>query len=82
MARAVASEPKIGSYQDLRVWQMAMDLVVESYRLARLLPSSERFGLVSQITRSAVSVPANIAEATGVCCVESISTTCRSLVGR
>ena len=42
-----------------------MDLVVESYRIAALLPKSETYGLVSQIQRSAVSIPANIAEGHG-----------------
>ena len=52
----------IRSYRDLEVWQKAVDLVVESYRLTNLLPKSETYGLSSQIQRSAVSVPANIAE--------------------
>ncbi len=42
-----------------------MDLVVESYRVSRLLPKAEMFGLISQIQRAAVSVPANIAEGHG-----------------
>jgi len=42
-----------------------MDLVVESYRLSRLLPKFEIWGLASQIQRAAVSVPANIAEGQG-----------------
>ena len=50
------------SYRDLDVWQKAMDLVLECYKLARRFPSDERYGLVSQIQRAAVSVPANIAE--------------------
>ena len=50
------------SYRDLDVWQKAMDLVLECYKLARRLPSDERYGLVSQIQRAAISVPANIAE--------------------
>ena len=55
----------IKSYRDLKVWQMAMDLVAESYRITRLLPKSETYGLVSQIQRAAVSIPANIAEGHG-----------------
>ncbi len=55
----------VKSYRDLKVWQKAMDLVVESYRLARLLPRTETFGLSSQIQRAAVSIPANIAEGHG-----------------
>lgn len=42
-----------------------MDLVVESYRLANLLPKNETYGLASQIQRAAVSIPANIAEGHG-----------------
>lgn len=55
----------VASYEDLKVWQCGMDLVVRTYRLARDLPSSERYGLVSQMQRAAVSIPANIAEAHG-----------------
>lgn len=55
----------IQSYRELRVWQKGMDLVVESYRLTRLLPRNETYGLVSQIQRAAVSIPANIAEGYG-----------------
>jgi len=55
----------VKSYRDLQVWQKAMDIVVESYRLTKLLPSSENYGLASQIQRAAVSIPANIAEGHG-----------------
>ena len=53
------------TYRDLTVWQKAMDLVVMVYELSKQLPSEERFGLISQMQRSAVSVPANIAEGHG-----------------
>jgi four helix bundle protein len=59
------SAPALVDCCDLRVWQVAMDLVIESYRLAELLPARERFGLVAQIRRAATSVPANIAEGHG-----------------
>lgn len=53
---------KIESHRDLKVWQSAMTMVEQVYELAKRLPDTERYGLVSQMTRSAVSVPANIAE--------------------
>ena len=52
----------ISSYRDLIAWQKAMDLVDRVYDLAETFPRKEMFGLRSQITRAAVSVPANIAE--------------------
>lgn len=56
---------EVKSYRDLRVWQEAMNLVETIYALTRALPASEKFGLVSQMNRAAVSVPANIAEGHG-----------------
>lgn len=56
---------EIRSYRDLLVWQKAMDLVLECYRLGKLLPKSEMYGLTAQTQRSAVSIPANIAEGHG-----------------
>lgn len=56
---------KIASHRDLKVWQAGMDMVEQIYRVARQLPDSERYGLASQMTRAAVSVPANIAEGHG-----------------
>jgi four helix bundle protein len=52
-------------YSDLVVWQKAMDLVEEIYRLTATFPSDERFGLSSQLQRAAVSIPSNIAEGHG-----------------
>jgi four helix bundle protein len=52
-------------YRDLRVWQRAVDLVEAVYRLTRHLPPDERFGLVAQMRRAAVSIAANIAEGNG-----------------
>jgi four helix bundle protein len=53
---------KITSHRELVVWQKAMDLVVQVYRLSARFPPDERYRLTSQITRAAASVPANIAE--------------------
>jgi four helix bundle protein len=49
-------------YRDLIVWQKSMDFAVCLYGIAKEFPKFELFGLVSQITRAAISVPANIAE--------------------
>ena len=56
------SHPTVYSHRDLIVWQRAMDLVDEVDDIADTLPPRENFGLFSQLTRTAISVPANIAE--------------------
>ncbi len=53
---------KAKGFEDLGVWQKSHRFVLEVYRLTQSFPNHERFGLISQIRRSAVSVPANIAE--------------------
>lgn len=55
----------MGDYRSLDVWQNARRLAVLVYKHTAAFPSSERFGLVSQIRRAAVSIPSNIAEAHG-----------------
>ncbi|MDI6853442.1 MAG: four helix bundle protein [Deltaproteobacteria bacterium] len=57
--------PTVKSYQDLVVWQKAMSLVTEIYRISQKFPKEEIFGLTSQIRRAAVSIPSNIAEGQG-----------------
>jgi four helix bundle protein len=58
------SEP-LKSYKDLRVWQLAMELLKLIYEERRKLPSEVRFGLSQQMRRAALSVPSNIAEGYG-----------------
>jgi len=53
------------TFQDLRIWQEAMDLTVEVYRITGGFPRHETYGLSSQMRRAAVSVPSNIAEGKG-----------------
>lgn len=50
------------SYKDLTVYQKAYDLSLQVYQVTSTFPSEERFGLISQMRRSAVSIPCNIAE--------------------
>ncbi|HEX9610505.1 MAG TPA: four helix bundle protein [Gemmatimonadales bacterium] len=55
----------VRGYRDLVVWQDAMDLVVTIYRTTAKFPKEERYALVDQLRRAAVSVPSNIAEGHG-----------------
>ena len=55
----------VNCHRDLKVWRKSMDLVVACYRLTKLFPDQEKYGLVSQLQRAAVSVPSNIAEGHG-----------------
>ena len=52
----------VQSYRELKVWNTAVELTLEVYRITESFPSSERFGLTSQLRRAAVSVASNIAE--------------------
>ena len=58
-------ERKVRSYRDLVAWQKARALAREVYLLTATFPVGERFGLVSQMNRAAVSIPSNIAEGYG-----------------
>lgn len=55
----------IVDHRDLDIYKTAMALATEVYRVSKGLPSDERFGLISQMRRAAVSIPANIAEGYG-----------------
>ncbi len=56
---------RIEFYEDLEIWQQGMDLLVEVYRVADSLPQRERYNLIDQMCRAALSVPSNIAEGWG-----------------
>lgn len=51
-----------GSYTNLKAWQFGYTLALEIYQSINTFPSNEKFGLISQMQRSAVSIPCNIAE--------------------
>ncbi len=55
----------MAGYRDLKVWQAAMQLAEKAYRLSARFPKHETYGLASQLQRSAVSLPSNIAEGHG-----------------
>jgi four helix bundle protein len=54
-----------GTYRDLKVWQTAMEMVQEVYRLTQAFPREETYGLTIQLRRAAVSIASNIAEGKG-----------------
>src|SRR5213592_4591037 len=62
MSAPMQAAAPVLSYRDLRVWQQAMDLVEATYRATKQFPAAERYGLVTQLRRAAVSVASNIAE--------------------
>jgi len=53
------------NFQELKIWQKAMDITESVYRISAEFPKEEKYGLTSQIRRCAVSVPSNIAEGAG-----------------
>jgi four helix bundle protein len=55
----------MSTFRDLLVWQKGMNLVTECYKTTKKFPKEELFGLTSQIRRSAISIPSNIAEGYG-----------------
>lgn len=52
-------------HTELQVWKRSMDLVEQVYHLTATLPDREKFGIISQMNRAAISIPANIAEGAG-----------------
>jgi len=62
MSTTPAHPTAIRSYRDLHVWQRATDLVDAVYQLTKEFPGDERYGLVRQLRRAAISIASNIAE--------------------
>jgi four helix bundle protein len=58
----MVGEGKIRDYQDLLVWQKGIDLAKAIYLMTRTFPVEEKYGLISQMRRAAVSISSNIAE--------------------
>lgn len=55
----------MNNYKELKIWQKSVDLAVRIYEVTKDFPREELYGLTSQIRRSAVSIPSNIAEGAG-----------------
>ncbi|TRX49335.1 four helix bundle protein [Fulvivirga sp. M361] len=55
----------MNNYKELKIWQKSVDLAVKVYELTQDFPKEEIYGLTSQIRRSGVSIPSNIAEGSG-----------------
>lgn len=53
------------NFEKLKIWQKAMDIALEVYDISLLLPNDEKFNLIHQIKKCAVSIPSNIAEGSG-----------------
>ena len=53
------------TYRELQVWQKSMTLVAEIYKISKGFPKDEAYGLTSQVRRSAISIPSNMAEGYG-----------------
>lgn len=49
-------------FKQLKIWHKGIEIVMEIYKISKLLPAEEKYGIVSQINRAAVSIPSNIAE--------------------
>ena len=50
------------NFKELKIWQKGFEIAINSYKLTATFPHQEKYGLVSQINRAAVSIPSNIAE--------------------
>jgi len=64
---------EIKTYKDLLIWQKGIEIVMEAYQLCKEIPNDELYGLQSQIKRSSISIPSNIAEGWGKSYTKSYS---------
>jgi four helix bundle protein len=53
------------NYRELKIWQWSMDFLVRIYEVTDAFPKEEKYGLISQLRRCAVSIPSNISEGAG-----------------
>ena len=55
----------MNNFKELKIWKDSIDLAVDVYKMTKLFPDSEKFGLVSQMNRCSISISSNIAEGAG-----------------
>jgi four helix bundle protein len=71
----------MGDHRSLKVWQLGHQVTLDVYRATRAFPSSETYGITSQLRRAAASVPANIAEGAGRNTTAEYARFCRIALG-
>lgn len=71
----------MGDYESLKVWQRAHQITLEVYQLSASFPAAERYALTSQVRRSAVSIPSNLAEGAGRNSQRELARFCRIALG-
>ncbi|MFC1682726.1 four helix bundle protein [Candidatus Zixiibacteriota bacterium] len=62
----------VSSFKDLDVWKKGVDIVEHIYNLSKRFPKEEKYGLVSQVQRAAVSIPSKIAEGFARCATKRV----------
>lgn len=55
----------MNNFKELKIWKDSIDLAVDTYKMTKLFPDTEKFGLVSQMNRCSISISSNIAEGSG-----------------
>jgi four helix bundle protein len=71
----------VSNYESLEVWKRAHQLTLDVYRITQSFPSSELYGLTSQLRRAAASIPANLAEGSGRGSDRELTRYCRIAAG-
>lgn len=55
----------MNNFKELKIWKDSIDMAVDTYKMTKLFPDTEKFGLISQMNRCSISISSNIAEGSG-----------------